>query len=60
MQELVVALTENDGGDAATQVRASFPTAALAVLRIGDEWENTGPEHTTLERLVLPRTLERR
>ncbi|MGB9113577.1 MAG: histidine phosphatase family protein [Acidimicrobiales bacterium] len=59
LQELVVALTENEGGDAARQVGERFPTAALAVLRIGSEWKNIGPEQTTLERLILPRALER-
>jgi phosphohistidine phosphatase len=55
MQELVIALSENDGDEAAAHVRLEFPTAALATLRVKGDWKSLGPENTTLEALDLPR-----
>jgi phosphohistidine phosphatase len=60
IQELLIALTENDGGDTAGQLRLHFPTAALAVLRIRGPWARLAPGRATLDNFVLPRTLETR
>jgi phosphohistidine phosphatase len=56
IQELVIALTEYDGRDAAQQIRLKFPTAALATLRVDGDWAHLGPRQTTLEKFDVPRT----
>jgi phosphohistidine phosphatase len=59
MQALAVALSAPADGDAIADVRAKFPTGALAVIRFeADAWAAVAPGRGTLERFVRPKDLK--
>jgi phosphohistidine phosphatase len=58
LQDLALELTGAGDADARSQLRAKFPTGALATLELGDGgWGDLRPGRAHLARLVLPRQL---
>jgi phosphohistidine phosphatase len=58
LQDLAIALTDDGDRRAVEQLRAKFPTAALATIDLAaTEWKDLAPASGYLESVVLPREL---
>ena len=59
LQQLVVALTQNDPDDLRSEVERKFPTAALASIELSaHRWTDVKPGGGKITELILPRKLD--
>lgn len=58
LEDLAGLLMRDDGGEAGTQLRQKFPTAAIAVLSLPvEDWTEVAPQIAALDHFVTPKML---
>ena len=57
VQDLLIELASEDDPARLDEVRAGFPTCAVATLRVSGHWSELGPSSACVKDLVMPSTL---
>ncbi len=57
VQDLLIELASGRDPARMEEVRASFPTCALATIRVRGSWSELGPSTASVEEIAMPRAL---